>query len=84
MKHLGRGFTLLEVLVAVSILGLGLTVILSSQASLFATANRSEKISVATSLARCRMNSSRMPRKSTQRCESWWVKSGPEYSSSRP
>ena len=32
-----RGFTLLEVLVAVSILGLGLTVILSSQASLFAT-----------------------------------------------
>lgn len=51
-----RGFTLLEVLVAVSILGLGLTVILSSQASLFATANRSEKISVATSLARCRMS----------------------------
>jgi len=54
--RISRGFTLLEVLVAVSILGLGLTVILSSQASLFATAHRSEKISIATSLARCRMS----------------------------
>lgn len=51
-----RGFTLLEVLVAVSILGLGLTVILSSQASLFATSARSEKLSLAVSLARCRMS----------------------------
>lgn len=56
MRALTRGFTLLEVLVAVSILGLGLTVILSSQASLFATTARSEKISIATSLARCRMS----------------------------
>jgi general secretion pathway protein I len=56
MKALARGFTLLEVLVAVAILGLGLTVILSSQASLFATAARSEKISIATSLVRCRMS----------------------------
>jgi general secretion pathway protein I len=56
MKPHARGFTLLEVLVAVSILGLGLTVILSSQTSLFATAMRSEKISIAASLARCRMS----------------------------
>ncbi len=51
-----RGFTLLEVLVAVTILGLGLTAILSSQASLFATAARGEKLTVAASLARCRMS----------------------------
>ena len=51
-----RGFTLLEVLVAVSILGLGLTVILSSQASLLATSNKSEKLSLAVSLLRCRMS----------------------------
>ena len=37
------GFTLLEVLVAVAILGLGLTVILSSQAGLFASAEPREK-----------------------------------------
>lgn len=51
-----RGFTLLEVLVAVAILGLGLTVILSSQASLLATSNRAEKLSLAVSLLRCRMS----------------------------
>ena len=51
-----RGFTLLEVLVAVSILGLGLTVILSSQASLLATSNKAEKLSLAVSLLRCRMS----------------------------
>ncbi|HEV8245824.1 MAG TPA: type II secretion system protein [Polyangiaceae bacterium] len=56
MTRSERGFTLLEVLVAVSILGLGLTVILSSQASLFATSARGEKLTVATSLARCRMS----------------------------
>ncbi len=51
-----RGFTLLEVLVAVSILGLGLTVILSSQASLLATSKKAEKLSLAVSLLRCRMS----------------------------
>jgi general secretion pathway protein I len=51
-----RGFTLLEVLVAVSILGLGLTVILSSQVGLFSSTARSEHITIASGLARCRMN----------------------------
>ena len=50
------GFTLLEVLVAVSILGLGLTVILSSQVGLFSSSQRAENLSLATHLARCRMN----------------------------
>ncbi|MEZ4225682.1 MAG: type II secretion system protein [Polyangiaceae bacterium] len=50
-----RGFTLLEVLVAISILGLGLTVILSSQVGLFSSAQRAQNISVATGLARCKM-----------------------------
>jgi general secretion pathway protein I len=51
-----RGFTLLEVLVAISILGLGLTVILSSQVGLFGSAQRAQKLSIATNLLRCRMN----------------------------
>jgi general secretion pathway protein I len=51
-----RGFTLLEVLVAVAILGLGLTMILSSQVGLFASASRGEHITVATNLARCKMS----------------------------
>jgi general secretion pathway protein I len=51
-----RGFTLLEVMVAIAILGLGLTVILSSQAGLFSSAQRAENLSVATGLARCRMS----------------------------
>jgi general secretion pathway protein I len=50
------GFTLLEVLVAIAILGLGLTVILSSQVGLFSSANRAENLNVATNLARCRMS----------------------------
>lgn len=50
------GFTLLEVLVAVSILGLGLTAILSAQAGAFATAAAARNISVATSLVRCKMS----------------------------
>lgn len=51
-----RGFTLLEVLVAVAILGLGLTVILSSQAGLFSSASRGEHLTVATSMLRCKMS----------------------------
>lgn len=55
-RHQRAGFTLLEVLVAVSILGLGLTVILSSQVGLFSSSQRAENLSLATHLARCRMN----------------------------
>lgn len=51
-----RGFTLLEVLVAVAILGLGLSVILSAQAGLFNNAARAENMSVAPELLRCKMN----------------------------
>lgn len=51
-----RGFTLLEVLVAVAILGLGLTVILSSQVGLFSSAQRARSLTVAVNLTRCRMN----------------------------
>jgi general secretion pathway protein I len=51
-----RGFTLLEVLVAVAILGLGLTVILSSQVGLFSSSQRARSLTVAVNLARCRMN----------------------------
>jgi general secretion pathway protein I len=50
------GFTLLEVLVAVSILGLGLTAILSAQAGAFSSAAYARNISVATGLLRCKMS----------------------------
>jgi general secretion pathway protein I len=50
------GFTLLEVLMAVAILGLGLSVLLGAQTGLFANAKRAEKISMATNVARCRMS----------------------------
>jgi general secretion pathway protein I len=55
-KTLQGGFTLLEVLVAIAILGLGLTVILSSQAGLFSSASRGEHITVASNLLRCKMS----------------------------
>ena len=51
-----RGFTLLEVLVAVAILGLGLTVILTSQTSSFSGAQTAQHLSVAGNLARCKMS----------------------------
>lgn len=51
-----RGFTLLEVMVSVAILGLGLTAILSAQAGAFAASAHSRNISVATGLARCKMS----------------------------
>src|SRR6188768_3668574 len=50
-----RGFTLLEVLVAIAILGLGLTVILGSQVGLFTNATRGQHLTFATNLARCKM-----------------------------
>jgi general secretion pathway protein I len=50
------GFTLLEVLVAISILGLGLTAILSAQTGLFASSRYAEHVSVSTALIRCRMS----------------------------
>jgi general secretion pathway protein I len=50
-----RGFTLLEVMVATAILGLGLTAILSAQAGAFATAAHARHMGVATTLARCKM-----------------------------
>jgi general secretion pathway protein I len=52
---LKRGFTLLEVMVAVAILGLSLTVILSSEAGLYSGASHAERTSIAIGLARCRM-----------------------------
>ena len=54
-QPLQRGFTLLEVLVAIAILGLGLTVILGSQVGLFTNASRGQHLTVATNLARCKM-----------------------------
>jgi general secretion pathway protein I len=51
-----RGFTLLEVLVAIAILGMGLTVILSSQVGLFSSAQRAQTMTLATNLARCKMS----------------------------
>jgi general secretion pathway protein I len=50
-----RAFTLLEVMVAVAILGLALTVILSAQAGLYSGAAFAEHTSIAVGLARCRM-----------------------------
>lgn len=51
-----RGFTLLEVMVAVAILGLALTVILSAQAGLYSSSGTAQRTSVALGLARCKMS----------------------------
>ncbi|HWO13883.1 MAG TPA: prepilin-type N-terminal cleavage/methylation domain-containing protein [Polyangiaceae bacterium] len=50
-----RAFTLLEVLVAVAILGLGLTVLLTAQTGLFSSSKRAAVMSEAVGLARCKM-----------------------------
>ena len=50
-----RGFSLLEVMVAVSILGLALTVILSAQGGLAASNKMAANMGVSTTLARCKM-----------------------------
>lgn len=49
------GFSLLEVMVSIAILGLGLAAILSAQAGSFAAATQARSMSVATGLARCKM-----------------------------
>ncbi len=49
------GFTLLEVMVAVAILGLGLTAILSAQASAVSATSHARHMSVAVGLVRCKM-----------------------------
>ncbi len=51
-----RAFTLLEVMVAVAILGLGLVTILTAQTGLFSSAKRSAHMSTAVGLARCKMS----------------------------
>src|SRR5689334_21249924 len=53
---LGRGFTLIEVLVAVAILGLGLTAILAAQAGTFASVGHAKHLSQASGLLRCKMS----------------------------
>jgi len=54
-ERTNRGFTLLEVMVALAILGLGLTVILSSQTGLLAAVGRVRGETYAQNLLRCRM-----------------------------
>lgn len=56
MNSAVRGFSLLEVLVAMAVLGLGLTTILSAQAGLFSTSMRGANMTYASSLARCKMS----------------------------
>jgi general secretion pathway protein I len=51
-----RAFTLLEVMVAVAILGLGLITILTAQTGLFSSAKRAATLSQAVGLARCKMS----------------------------
>jgi len=55
LNRRSRAFTLLEVMVAVAILGLSLTVILSAQAGLYAGGAYAQRTSVALGLLRCRM-----------------------------
>ncbi len=50
-----RAFSLLEVMVAVAILGLALTVILSAQGGLAASNKNAQNMGMATTLARCKM-----------------------------
>ncbi|MDH3199974.1 MAG: type II secretion system GspH family protein [Myxococcales bacterium] len=50
-----RGFTLLEVMIAVAILGLALTAIFSSEVGASNVAQRAKRQNVATTLARCKM-----------------------------
>lgn len=56
LKLASSGFTLLEVMIAVAILGLGLTVILTAQTGLFSSSKRAAIMSQAVGLARCKMS----------------------------
>lgn len=56
VRSRSAGFTLLEVMVAVAILGLGLTAILSAQAGAFANAALARDLSEANGMLRCRMS----------------------------
>jgi general secretion pathway protein I len=51
-----RGFTLLEVMVAIAILGVGLVVLLTAQTGLFSSSKRAAVMSDAVGLARCKMS----------------------------
>ena len=51
----GRGFTLLEVMIAIAILGLSLTAIFSSEVGAANIAARARRQNVAVTLARCKM-----------------------------
>lgn len=55
MNSTRRGFTLLEVLVAVAILGLGLTIVSSAQTGVFWSYAKAAKLSQAPGLLRCKM-----------------------------
>ncbi|HSO00859.1 MAG TPA: prepilin-type N-terminal cleavage/methylation domain-containing protein [Candidatus Nanopelagicales bacterium] len=55
MRSVRRGFTLLEVLVAVAILGLAMTAILAAQAGAVSSAAHARNISIGTGLLRCKM-----------------------------
>lgn len=55
LQRRSSGFTLLEVMIAVAILGLGLTVILTAQTGLFSSSKRAATMSQAVGLARCKM-----------------------------
>ena len=52
-RRIPRGFSLLEVMVAIAILGLVLTVILSAQGGLAASNRSASNMGQATSLGRC-------------------------------
>jgi general secretion pathway protein I len=51
-----RGFTLMEVMVAVGILALGLTAIFSSQGQAIKVGTRAQHMNIAALMARCKMS----------------------------
>jgi general secretion pathway protein I len=54
-RHVERGFTLLEVMVALAILGLALSAILSAQAGMYSANVQARNITIGNSAARCKM-----------------------------